>query len=103
MRGVFGAAGCEVLYRRALARSAAEHPVLRGVARSDDPEALIQALHVAMYDHAAEVAAALRTVMAEEISLLARLVGEDLVEAILLTGPEPSPEPRAESEPQIDE
>lgn len=89
MRAVFGAAGCDLLYRRALGRAAAEHPVLRVALAAEDPEQLVRALQGETDRRPADVAAALRAIMEEEIALLARFIGEDLVEAVLLAGTEP--------------
>lgn len=89
MRVVFGAAGCDLLYRRALRRAAAEHAVLRVALAAEDPEQLVRALQGETDRRPTDVAAALRAIMEEEIALLARFIGEDLVEAVLLAGTEP--------------
>jgi hypothetical protein len=103
LRAVFGAAGFELLYRRSLIGAAAHHPVLSAADPSGKAEQLVNTLQAANEHPAEEVAAALRAIMAEQRSLLKRLIGEELLDAVLLSSTEPPPFSEADTEPHPDD
>ncbi|HEX6133514.1 MAG TPA: hypothetical protein VFZ24_06110 [Longimicrobiales bacterium] len=84
MRTVFGATACDVLFRRAFSRAARQHPILEMVEAPPSLEDFVNALPARIGSSSAHgVAAGVRAVMVEQISLLTRLIGEDLVHTLL--------------------
>ena len=78
-------------------------PVLEAAASEPTPEGLVAGVRRhARPEDAERVADAVRAVMVEEISLLTRLIGEDLVRTILQSGLDRRPDPGAESETPAD-
>jgi len=104
LRTVIGSVGCEELFRRGLSRAAARHRELEPVKGERTPEALIGALRDrGGAEAAARNADAVREVMAEQISLLAQLIGEDMVQAIIQAERQERPDRRAGGEAAADE
>lgn len=103
LRSVFGAAGSELLHRRSVARVAGRHPVLSGVAPTASADDLVQTLQTEAAGQSSAVAAALRAIIAEQRALLVRLIGEDLLDAVLPGSAEPPRSTEADSESHPDE
>lgn len=103
LRTVFGPAGCEAIFRRGVSRAAARHPLLGTAEAERTPEGFVGALcqHVRP-DNVEEIGNAVRDVIAEQIALLTRFIGEDLVRTILHAEREQRSELRAEAEARDD-
>ncbi len=103
LRSVFGAAGSELLYRRSVIRAAARHPVLRTLDPAASADDLVQTLQAGAAGEGEAGAAALRAIIAEQRSLLVRLIGEDLLRAVLAGGIEQPRSTEADRKPHPDE
>jgi hypothetical protein len=103
LRSVIGQGGWDVLFRRSLSKAAVRHAILEDLREEATLEAIVAALQRPAHDDAGEIVAALRDIMAEQLSVLAQFIGEDLLKAILHTGQDECPEPRAGDEAQRDE
>jgi hypothetical protein len=99
LRPIVGPGGHDALLRRSVSRAAGHHPVLAKGLPEPTPEALVAMIRDQVRpDNAVEFADAVREIIAEQISLLTRLIGEDLVRAILGVEHLQRPEVRAEDE-----
>lgn len=85
LRAVIGPLGWNALFGRALKRASARHSVLNSVdADIGTADALLDAVRAhAGARPAAEAEAALRDIMSEILTLLNRMIGEDLVQSVL--------------------
>jgi hypothetical protein len=103
LRSMFGAAGSELLYRRSVIRAATRHPVLRGVSPMASADDLVQTLQSEAAGQGEVGAAALRAIIAEQRSLLVRLIGEDLLGVVLPGSIEQPRSTEADRKPHADE
>jgi hypothetical protein len=79
LRDSMGEDGCAALLARALARTEADHPVLRNIRRGNDGNIHLDGVVASVEAHGvAVVAAATEALLAALVDILGRLIGEDM-------------------------
>jgi len=99
LRDTLGDAGWAALLARALARTEADHPALKGIRRQNEDDIDVACVVAGVDVHGvASSTAAFEALLAALIEILGRLIGEDM--AMRLIDPDP-PGPLADDQAQV--